>query len=148
MPSSRNFFSDPQVKQIESVIQFAEQNSSGEIRVHIENHCKGGDPVACAQFFFHKLGMDKTDLHNGVMFYLAVQDHKFAVIGDSGIDKHVPSGFWEVVRDKMQEQFTQHKFTEGLCEGIAMTGMELKKYFPLSSSDKNELSNEVTFGAK
>lgn len=148
MPTSRNFFSDAQVIEIEAAILAAELNTSGEIRVHIEDHCKGGDPVACAQFFFHKLGMDKTDLHNGVMFYLAVKDHKFSVIGDSGIHKHVPPGFWDLVRDKMQEQFRHHKFTEGLCEGIAMTGLELKKYFPLSPSDKNELSNEVTFGAK
>jgi uncharacterized membrane protein len=70
------------------------------------------------------------------------------VIGDTGIHKHVPSGFWDQVRDHMLEQFRKEKFTEGLCEGIAMTGTELKKYFPLSASDKNELSNEVTFGKK
>lgn len=148
MPSSRNFFSDSQVQAIESAIRSAEQNTSGEIRVHIEDHCKGGDPVVCAQYFFHKLGMDKTDLHNGVMFYLAVKDHKFSVIGDAGINTHVPPGFWDLVRDKMQGQFRHHQFTEGLCEGIAMTGIELKKYFPLSASDKDELSNEVTFGDK
>lgn len=89
--------------------------------------------------------MHKTELRNGIMFYLAVKDKKFAVIGDEGINKNVPAGFWDLVRDKMQEQFKQEKFTEGLCEGIKMTGIELKKYFPLSSSDKNELSNEVTF---
>lgn len=146
MPISRNFFSDSQVKAIETAIHSAEQNTSGEIRVHIEDHCTGGDPVICAQKIFHNLGMDKTNLHNGVLFYLAVKDHKFAVIGDSGIDKHVPPGFWDLVRDKMQDEFRHHKFTEGLCEGIAMTGMELKKYFPLSASDKNELSNDVIFG--
>lgn len=146
MTSAQNLFTDLQLKQIEAAILSAEQNTSGEIRVHIEQQCKGGDPVICAQQVFHKIGMDKTDLHNGIMFYLAVKDHKFAVIGDSGIHEHVPPGFWDLVRDKMQEQFQHGKFTEGLCEGIAMTGMELKKYFPLSASDKNELSNEVTFG--
>lgn len=148
MPTSRNFFSDVQVKQIESAIQAAEQSTSGEIRVHIEDHCKVADPVNCAQGIFHRIGMDKTALRNGVMFYLAVKDHQFAVIGDAGIHQHVPPGFWDRVRDKMQEHFSRHEFTEGLCEGIAMTGIELKKYFPLSLSDKNELSNEVTFGAK
>ncbi len=146
MPTTRNFFSDSQVEAIESAIQSAEKNTSGEIRVHIEDSCSGGDPVICAQKVFHKLGMDKTDMHNGVMFYVAVKDHKFSVIGDSGIDKHVPTGFWDLVRDKMQEHFKNQQFTEGLCEGISMTGIELKKYFPLSASDKDELSNEVTFG--
>ena len=147
MFSAKNFFSAEQVKAIESAIKSAEQNSSGEIRVHVENRCKG-DELLCATKTFHKLGMHKTDLRNGILFYLAIQDKKFAVVGDSGIHKNVPEGFWDSVRDKMLNQFKQEKFTEGLCEGIAMTGIELKKYFPLSSSDANELSNEVTFGKK
>ena len=143
----KSFFSSEQVKQIESAIQSAEQNTSGEIRVHIENHCQE-DAVECAQKVFHKLGMDKTDLRNGVLFYLAVKDKKFSVIGDEGIHKHVSAGFWELVRDKMEEQFKDDKFAEGLCEGVRMTGAELKKYFPLSASDANELSNDVTFGKR
>ena len=146
MPSAKNFFSAAQVKDVETAIQLAEKDTSGEIRVHIEDRCKGGDSVICAQKIFRRLKMNKTDLHNGVLFYLAVKDKSFAVIGDSGIHRHVPDGFWDLVRNKMQEQFQQAKFTEGLSAGIEMTGIELKKYFPLSSSDKNELSNDVTFG--
>ena len=147
MALAKNFFSADQVKRIESAIKAAEENTSGEIRVHIENRCKT-EAVECATLVFQKLGMHKTALRNGVMFYVAVRDKKFAVIGDAGIHKHVPAGFWDLVRDKMLEQFKHEKFTEGLCEGVAMTGIELKKYFPLLASDKDELSNEVTFGAK
>jgi uncharacterized membrane protein len=145
MASAKNFFSATQIRKIESAVKSAEENTSGEIRVHIENRCKG-EAIFCATNAFHKLGMHKTELRNGVMLYVAVRDKKFAVIGDEGIHKHVPSGFWDLVRDKMGEHFRQEKFTEGICEGIAMTGLELKKYFPLSASDKNELSNQVTFG--
>jgi uncharacterized membrane protein len=147
MPSAKNFFSAEQIKQIESAIQSAETGTSGEICVHVENRCKA-DPIECATKIFHKLGMHKTELRNGVMLYVAVRDKKFAVIGDLGIHKNVPEGFWDTVRDKMLEQFKQEKFTEGLCIGIEMTGMELKKYFPYSTSDINELSNEVTFGKR
>jgi uncharacterized membrane protein len=147
MSSAKTFFSPDQVAQIEAAIKSAEENTSGEIRVHIENRCKG-DAVACAAKTFHKLGMNKTELRNGVMFYVAVRDQKFAVIGDEGIHKYVTAGFWDTVRDKMLEHFRQGKFTEGICMGLEMTGHELKKYFPLSSSDKNELSNEVTFGKR
>ncbi len=145
MSSAKNFFSDDQVKLIESAIQSAEQNTSGEIRVHIENRCKA-DPIECATKAFHKLGMHKTELRNGVMLYVAVRDKKFAVIGDEGIHKNVPEGFWDTVRDKMLGHFKQGKFTEGICEGVEMTGEELKKHFPHSASDKNELSNDITFG--
>ncbi len=147
MFSSKKFFSADQVKQIEAAIKSAEENTSGEIRVYMENNCKG-DAMECALSVFHKLGMHKTLLRNGVLFYVAVKDRKFAVAGDEGIHKNVPEGFWDLVRDNMLEKFKQEKFTEGLCEGIAMAGTELKKYFPLAAADKNELSNEVTFGEK
>ena len=144
MPSAKDFFSSEQIKLIGSAIKAAEENSSGEIRVHIENRCKS-EPLECATKVFAKLKMHKTELRNGVLFYLAVRDRKFAIVGDEGIHKHVPEGFWDHVRDKIFEHFKSEKFTEGLCEGISMTGVELKKYFSLSVSDKNELSNEVTF---
>lgn len=144
---SKNFFSSGQIKQIESAIKSAEKNTSGEIRVHIESRCRGNE-VECATLAFHKLGMHKTLLRNGVLFYLALKDKKFAVVGDKAIHKNVPEGFWNLVRDKVLEHFRQEKFTEGLCEGVGMTGTELKKYFPYSEKDKDELSNEVTFGAK
>ena len=147
MFSAKNFFSAGQVKQIESAIQSAEENTSGEIRVHIESICNG-NALRSAAKIFHKMGMHKTHLRNGVLFYLAVKDKKFAMVGDEAIHKNVPEGFWDLVRDKMLTQFKQEKFVEGLCEGIEMAGQEFKKYFPHSSSDKNELSNEVTFGKK
>src|ERR1051326_289805 len=131
MRSAKNFFSAEQIKQIESAIGEAEKNTSGEIRVHIENKCKG-EELHCAKVIFHKHNMHKTHLRNGVLFYLAVKDRKFAVMGDEGIHKNVPENFWHVVRDRVLEKFKQEKFTEGLCQGIAMTGNELKKYFPHS----------------
>ena len=147
MGLAKDLFLEEQIEVIEAAIKSAEENSSGEIRVHVENRCKV-DELLCATKTFHKLGMHKTHLRNGVLFYLAVQDKKFAVVGDSAIHKNVPEGFWHSVRDRMLAQFKEEKFTEGLCEGIALTGKELKKFFPHTASDKNELSNEVTFGKK
>ena len=145
MFGSKKFFSPEQIEQIEFCIKAAEKNTSGEIRVHIEEKCYN-NPLHHAGYIFRKLGMHKTDLRNGVLFYLAVKDRQFSVFGDEEIHKNVPDGFWNLVRDKMQELFIQEKFTEGLCDGIAMAGVELKKYFPHSDADKNELSNEVNFG--
>ena len=144
MPSAKDFFSAEQIKSIGSALKVAEDNSSGEIRVHIENRCKA-EPLECATKVFAKLKMHKTESRNGILFYLAVRDKKFAIVGDAGIHKQVPEGFWDLVRDKMLGSFKNEKFSEGLCEGIAMTGKELKKYFSLLASDKNELSNDVTF---
>jgi uncharacterized membrane protein len=80
-----------------------------------------------------------------VLFYLAVIDRKFAVIGDAGINAKVPAGFWDEIRELLQENFRENKFTEGLSEGIVLAGNQLKTHFPYSKDDVNELSNEISF---
>lgn len=144
MSSAKDFFTEEQKKKIEQAIQGAEKNTSGEIRVHIENHC-AGEVLTRAAEIFTKLGMSQTALQNGVLFYLAVKDHKFAILGDAGINKLVPPHFWDNIRDHMQEHFRAGRFTEGLCEGIDKAGEQLKLHFPYKASDRDELSNEVSF---
>lgn len=144
MPNT--LFSKEQQQKIVEAIQFAEKNTSGEIRVHIEKRCKG-DVMEHAIHIFEKLKMHQTRQRNGVLFYLSVNDHKLAILGDEGIHKKVPEGFWNEVRNHMIQCFKQGKFTEGLSEGIIMAGEQLKKHFPYNSkADKNELSDEISFG--
>jgi uncharacterized membrane protein len=142
---AKNFFTVDQQQQIQRAIAAAEMNTSGEVRVHIDNTCKG-DPVDAAAEVFKKLKMHETALRNGVLFYLAVKDHKFAILGDKGMNEKVPHGFWDEIRDRMLDNFKKGLFTEGLSEGIHMAGDKLKEHFPRHEQDNNELSDEVTFG--
>lgn len=131
--------------QIITAIQTAESNTSGEIRVHIEPDCKGElDDRAMA--VFQQLEMHKTKLHNGVLFYLAVNDRQFFILGDEGIHQKVPDDFWESTKDLMQEHFKNGEFVQGLSEGILMAGEQLKKHFPHTTDDTNELSDEISRG--
>lgn len=139
-------FSDEQTAQIVAAIQAAERDTSGEIRVRIERTCPKADVLERAQEVFGLLGMHRTEQHNGVLFYLSVDDHKFAILGDSGIDAVVPPHFWESTRDQLRMHFRESRFTEGLCEGVALAGQHLKAFFPRQSDDANELSDDVSFG--
>jgi len=130
---------------IMGAIQKAEAQTSGEIRVHIESKCKG-DVLDRAAWLFKKLGMQATRERNGVLVYLSISDHKFAIIGDSGINKAVPAGFWNEIRELMILHFTKGEFATGLIKGIEMTGEHLKKYFPSEANDENELSDEISYG--
>jgi uncharacterized membrane protein len=141
------FFTKEQKNQIVSAIKEAEKNTSGEIRVHIESNCKI-DVLDRAAYIFKKLEMHKTALRNGVLFYLAVNDKKFAILGDAGINAVVPDNFWEDVKNIMAEYFKKSEFTEGLTKGISLAGELLKKYFPYKSDDINELSDEISFNNK
>lgn len=142
--SARKFFTAEQKAQITACIVQAEKNTSGEIRVHIENRCKGS-VLERAAAVFHSLKMDRTEQRNGVLFYLAVKDQAFAVLGDKGINDLVPAGFWDDVTAAMRTHFQQGRFTEGLCLGIQLSGEKLMTFFPYTAHDRNELSNDISF---
>ena len=143
--SVRNFFTTQEKEDITIAIKNAELDTSGEIRVHVENTCKG-DVKDQAAYLFEKLEMQKTEQRNGVLFYLAIKNRKFAILGDVGINKVVPEDFWDDIRDHMLNHFRDNNFVDGLVEGIAMAGQQLKKHFPYQKDDVNELSDEISFG--
>ena len=143
--SARRFFTKKEKDEIQKAILNAEMDTSGEIRVHIETNCEG-EVLDRTAYLFKKIGMQKTELRNGVLIYLAVQSHKFAVIGDKGINAVVPENFWDNIKEKMTTYFEKEEFVHGLTEGIEQTGKQLKKHFPRHLDDINELSDEISFG--
>ena len=138
------FFTKEQQTLIRNAIKEAEASTSGEIRVHIETSLSE-DVLDRAAWIFNKIGMHRTEERNGVLFYLAVGNRKFAVIGDGGINARVPDEFWNDIRSVIEKYFSEEKFAEGLVEGIIMTGSQLKEYFPHKASDINELPDDISF---
>ena|SRR5690606_9924856 len=143
---AERLFSEEDRQRIINAIKEAEMETSGEIQVHLENHCKG-EVLDRAADVFATLKMHKTALRNGVLFYLATEDHKFAILGDAGINQLVPPHFWDDIKEEMLKYFREKKFTEGLCTGIALAAQQLKTHFPYDSEgDENELPDEISFG--
>jgi len=138
------FFTREQMAQLRAAIKEAEQNTSGEIRVHIETSFSG-DVLDRAAWIFKKIGMHKTESRNGVLFYLAVANKKFAVIGDWGINRKVPGDFWDETKKIIEKHFREEKYSDGLAEGILMIGQQLKEHFPHQKDDINELPNEISY---
>lgn len=143
---ARDVFTEDQQQQIREAIRDAESNTSGEIKVHIENHCKE-DALDRAAFIFEKLEMHKTERRNGVLFYLALKDHHFAILGDAGINDKVPKGFWDNISKMMMTYFKEGNYTKGLSEGVKEAGQQLKAHFPYhQKGSENELSDDISFG--
>ncbi len=140
-----DFFSKDDQKKIEQAVKQAEHKTSGEIRVHIDLKCKG-EVLDAAASIFATLNMHKTEMRNGVLIYLALEDKKFAIIGDSGINQKVPANFWDNIKNDMQIHFRNTEFTNGLIHGITMAGVQLKQHFPHQKGDVNELPDEISFG--
>ena len=132
-------------RRIKKAIEGAELQTSGEIRVHIESACKN-EVLDRAAWLFKKLDMHKTKERNGVLIYLSINDRKFAILGDSGINKVVPEGFWNQIKENMINHFSKGEFAQGIIEGIEKSGEQLKQYFPWQTDDVNELSDEISYG--
>ena len=145
MSKVEDFLTAAEEQEIVEAIRIAEKNTSGEIRVHLEK-TTDLDPFDRALEVFNELKMDETELKNGVLIYLAVADKTFVICGDQGINDIVTNDFWDSTKDLMVSQFKNGNFKQGLIDGILRAGEELKKYFPWSEDDTNELSNEISKG--
>jgi uncharacterized membrane protein len=145
MSKVEDFLTQAEEQEIVAAIGMAEKNTSGEIRVHLEK-TTSIDAFDRAMEVFHLLKMDATQLHNGVLIYVAVKDKTFVIYGDQGINEKVAEDFWDTTRDVMVFHFKNGNFKDGLIEGILKAGEELKKFFPYQDDDINELSNEISKG--
>lgn len=144
MASARNFFSEEEKLLLLNAIEKAELNTSGEIRVHVENYCLG-NPLHAARRIFKKLGMYRTDERNGVLFYIAVKSRKIAVWGDEGIHQKLGEGYWNEIMTALVKDFKADNKAASLADAIQKCGKALSTYFPRSTNDKNELSNDLSF---
>lgn len=138
------FISIPNQRRVVSAITEAEKMTSGEIRVHLTPRC-GDDVMHDAIKTFDRLQMYKTRHRNGVLIYVAFESHKFAILGDSGINAVVPTNYWDNEIDTLLGYLKQGDPTTGLCNVIASVGEKLKAFFPIEEDDENELSNEISY---
>ena len=142
-----DIFNQEQQEQVVQAISLAENQTSGEIRLVVERRLHEGFNVyEQAKYYFEKLNMQNTNLSNGVLIYLATEDHQFAIIGDAGIDKLVPENFWESTKEQMVSFFKTGDYVQGLITGIKSAGDQLSTFFPRKQDDVNELPNDIYFG--
>lgn len=145
MSKVEDFLTEKEEQEIVNAIQLAEKKTSGEIRVHIEK-TTSKDAFDRALEVFQLLQMHNTELKNGVLIYLAVEDKSLVICGDEGINDVVELDFWDSTRDLMLGHFKKGNFTQGLIDGVLKAGEQLKTYFPYQEGDQNELSNEISKG--
>lgn len=141
-----NYFSETEKQLVTQAIEKAEHQTSGEIRVYIESHCKA-DPLSRAKEVFGQLEMFKTAERNGVLVYVAMKDKKLAIFGDEGIHNKVGDVFWESQVNNILQHFNKQNYSEGIAAIVQETGEALKTYFPYDEKgDKNELPDDIVFG--
>ena len=143
----KKFFSQEENDKIVRSIQDAEKQTSGEIRIFVENRCKYVEPLDRAAEIFAKLQMEKTELRNGVLFYIAIKDKQLAIFADSGIHAATGDKHWKEVVQQILSVFSKESVVGGIITTITKIGDALKTHFPYDKDiDKNELPDEIIFG--
>lgn len=141
------FFSKEENDLIVQAIRDAEKETSGEVRVFIENKCRFIDPIDRAKEIFANLKMENTKLRNGVLFYVALKDKQLAIFADSGIHEAVGEQYWKDVVNHILVFFNKENYALGIKECILKIGEALQSYFPYdATTNKNELPDEIIFG--
>lgn len=143
MSKVEDFLSKTEEEEIVLAIKKAERNTSGEIRVHIEATSDIAHYDRTLEVF-RLLKMFETKQRNAVLIYIAVEDHKFVIYGDEGINDVVPPNFWDTTKNIIQSNFQQQQFKEGIIKGILQIGEELKSHFPWNEEDIDELPNTIS----
>lgn len=141
------FFSEKEQDGIIRAVQTAEQRTSGEIRIFIENHCRYMDALDRAAEIFFSLKMEQTADRNGVLLYIAMKDRQLAVFGDEGIHRKVGTEYWNREIELLINNFNKEDYAEGIRECVLDIGEALHAHFPYNKdTDKNELPDNIVFG--
>jgi putative membrane protein len=97
--------------------------------------------AAQAQFF--RRGLHRTAGETGVLFYVAVFEHRVWVIGDRGINACVPDSYWKDVAGGIAQAIRTGRTAEGICRAVAQVADVLAEKFPLRGVDADELKNLI-----
>jgi len=138
------FLTETETSSLVEAIKTAENQSSGEIHVHIDSSAKNHFAKKAFEIF-HSLNMHLTKERNAVLFYVNFEQKYLTIIGDRGIHEKVKQIFWDHLHDEITKDFAKGNYHSGLKNGILKTGLELKKYFPITDENINELPNDISF---
>ncbi|MGK9475506.1 TPM domain-containing protein [Melioribacter sp. OK-6-Me] len=142
-----HYFTDDDFLRFSRAIEKAEKSTSGEIRLAI----KGELPFFAsrkkirllAEEEFKKLNMQNTRDRTGILIYLLLPRRMFYILADEGINSKVNQSTWDEIRDIMQSEFMNGKYSDGILKGIELVGKILSENFPIKTDDTNELSNQI-----
>jgi uncharacterized membrane protein len=143
----KELFTVEEKQAIVDAIRKAEQRTSGEVRVFVESRCRYVNAIDRAVEIFETLEMQKTELRNAVLVYVAIKDRQLAVFGDEGIHKKVGNEYWANEVMKMINAFNRDNVAEGIRQCVLNMGEALSTHFPYEQDiDKNELPDDIVFG--
>lgn len=140
-------FSKESLENITQAITESEKEHDAELVFALES---GISPLLALKGFsarqrsidvFSQLRIWDTEKNSGVLLYLLLADHDIEILVDRGINSLTKPEEWEAICRAMEGNFREGKFEEGVKLGILEITKILKKHFPKTAGDKNEIPN-------
>ncbi len=123
---------------VRATIEAAERHTSAEIVVSVAPFFVGSVWKAARRAFV-RLGVARTQAHNGVLLFVVPSRRQVIVMGDEGIHARLGEPLWQDVAALVAAAFGRGDATRGLVDGIARLGDALSAPFPRLHDDVNEL---------
>lgn len=144
----RRTFSARDMQAITAAIRESEATHRGEIRFAVETTLHpwslllGQSARQRAVEAFAHLRVWDTEENNGVLIYLLLADRDVEIVADRGIHRRTGDAPWEDICRRMEQDFRQGRFTEGVVVGIRSAGTLLARHYPPRPGDSDELPNQ------
>ena len=132
-----HFVNDDELLRISNKIKEMEKTTAGEICVSIKERRslleKRKSLKELAEKEFFKLGVANTRDKTGILIFLLLEDRKFYILADSGINAKVTQETWDDIKDEIQKKFARGEFCKGLIFGVEEVGKILSSHFPIKA---------------
>ena len=144
-----NYFSEDELKDIQSATDAVERNTVGEIVLSFRNKKTLLEKLysnhELAMKDFERLEVYKTKERTGVLIFLIFEEHYFDIIADEGIYAKIPDETWNKMEEKLKDEFRNKNYSGGVLALIAEMGEVLSREFPTRAGADNddELQNEI-----
>lgn len=140
-------FPESTLRTIEQAITDSERTHQGELRFVVEaglplhGLLRDQSPRARAIDLFAQLGVWDTKDNSGVLIYVELLDHCVEIVADRGINARVDDVFWSAVCRRMEAEFKEGRFENGVLLALKEITFALAEYFPASDENPDELPN-------
>ena len=92
---------------------------------------------------FLEQGLHRTEGRTGVLIFAAMAEHHVEVIADAGINDRVEPGTWDGLVSGFAAHMKRGETVEAFVDAVGLAGAELKRHFPKTPGNPNELPDRL-----
>jgi uncharacterized membrane protein len=142
-----NYITPDDLETIKQEIHKVEQSTCGQIRLSIRERRRFWEklykPHELAVKDFEKLGIANTKLKTGVLIFVIFDERYYDILADEGIHAKIADHIWIDIEEKIKEEFPKEGYLNGILHVIDRVGEVLKREFPRTQEDIEELADDV-----